>query len=234
MIARIACALAEAPQPSADPSIPSLRRRIDDGSISNGQSRRSSRAAPREVLVEDFEAIFTHDWDRLRTVGRNMQHPRGVGESRPSRPAAASRTRRSTSGSQRCTLLVRIRSDSGSGSGKTRQCETPSGPPQAWLTIVGVSPTVRQRSTRDLEEDPVVYVPWPPSDASSAAHGEESPRRSLAQPRFDIHVGIDQLAQRGDVDLAAGLQFHVAHAFAASFQKTRVVLQAPHRGKSRR
>jgi putative ABC transport system permease protein len=38
---------------------------------------------------------------------------------------------------------------------------TISGTPAAALTIVGVSQTIRQRSTRELEPDPVVYVPRP-------------------------------------------------------------------------
>jgi putative ABC transport system permease protein len=38
---------------------------------------------------------------------------------------------------------------------------TISGTPAAALTIVGVSQTIRQRNTRELESDPVVYVPRP-------------------------------------------------------------------------
>ena len=38
---------------------------------------------------------------------------------------------------------------------------TVSGTPASALTIVGVSQTIRQRNTRELEADPVVYVPRP-------------------------------------------------------------------------
>jgi predicted permease len=38
---------------------------------------------------------------------------------------------------------------------------TVSGTPSSALTIVGVSQTIRQRNTRELEPDPVVYVPRP-------------------------------------------------------------------------
>ena len=38
---------------------------------------------------------------------------------------------------------------------------TSSGTPASALTIVGVSQTIRQRNTRELEADPVVYVPRP-------------------------------------------------------------------------
>lgn len=35
-----------------------------------------------------------------------------------------------------------------------------AGPEPAWITIVGVSPTVRQRNLREPDPDPVVYVPY--------------------------------------------------------------------------
>ena len=38
---------------------------------------------------------------------------------------------------------------------------TVSGTPASALTIVGVSQTIRQRNTREIEADPVVYVPRP-------------------------------------------------------------------------
>ena len=38
---------------------------------------------------------------------------------------------------------------------------TVSGTPASALTIVGVSQTIRQRNTREVEADPVVYVPRP-------------------------------------------------------------------------
>jgi len=44
---------------------------------------------------------------------------------------------------------------------QTPSLRTVAGAPAAVLTIVGVSQTIRQRSTRDLEPDPVVYVPRP-------------------------------------------------------------------------
>jgi predicted permease len=37
--------------------------------------------------------------------------------------------------------------------------DPPSGPPPAWATIVGVSPTIRQRNIREPDPDAVVYVP---------------------------------------------------------------------------
>jgi putative ABC transport system permease protein len=37
--------------------------------------------------------------------------------------------------------------------------ETPTGPQTGWATIIGVSPTVRQRDRQDVEDDPVVYLP---------------------------------------------------------------------------
>ena len=47
---------------------------------------------------------------------------------------------------------------------------TPPGTPEpTWLTIVGVSPDIRQRALQDPEPDPVVYVP----------HRIESPRYSI-------------------------------------------------------
>jgi putative ABC transport system permease protein len=38
--------------------------------------------------------------------------------------------------------------------------DPPAGPEPAWITIVGVSPTVRQRNIREPDPDPVVYVPY--------------------------------------------------------------------------
>jgi putative ABC transport system permease protein len=43
---------------------------------------------------------------------------------------------------------------------RIRLIPDPPAGPAPWLTIVGVSPTVRQRSIRDAEPDPVVYVPY--------------------------------------------------------------------------
>jgi putative ABC transport system permease protein len=40
------------------------------------------------------------------------------------------------------------------------RADPPTGPEPAWITIVGVSPTVRQRNARELDPDPVVYVPY--------------------------------------------------------------------------
>ena len=46
-----------------------------------------------------------------------------------------------------------------------------------WITIVGVTPTVRQRNLREPEPDPVVYVPYRLAPAPSMTllvrtHGE--------------------------------------------------------------
>ncbi|MGE5838149.1 MAG: FtsX-like permease family protein [Acidobacteriota bacterium] len=38
--------------------------------------------------------------------------------------------------------------------------DQPTGPLAAWITVVGVSPTVRQRNLREVDPDPVVYVPY--------------------------------------------------------------------------
>jgi len=46
---------------------------------------------------------------------------------------------------------------------------TSSGTPASALTIVGLSQTVRQRNTRELEPDPVVYVPRPAVAQSNRA-----------------------------------------------------------------
>ena len=46
---------------------------------------------------------------------------------------------------------------------------TISGTPASALTIVGVSQTIRQRNTRELEPDPVVYVPRPAVAQSNRA-----------------------------------------------------------------
>jgi putative ABC transport system permease protein len=38
--------------------------------------------------------------------------------------------------------------------------DAPASTPSAWITIVGISPTVRQRNLREVDPDPVVYVPY--------------------------------------------------------------------------
>jgi predicted permease len=38
--------------------------------------------------------------------------------------------------------------------------DPPTGPEPSWITIVGVSPTVRQRNLREPDPDPVIYVPY--------------------------------------------------------------------------
>ena len=58
---------------------------------------------------------------------------------------------------------------------------TTSGAPDSPLTIVGVSPTIRQSSTRDIEPDPVVYVPRPAVAQSNRATLMVRPRRSAAE-----------------------------------------------------
>ena len=49
----------------------------------------------------------------------------------------------------------------------------PGSPETTWLTIVGVSPDIRQRALQDPEPDPVVYVP----------HRTDSPRASVLNLR---------------------------------------------------
>ena len=55
--------------------------------------------------------------------------------------------------------------------------DPPAGPDPAWITIVGVSPTVRQRNIRESDPDPLVYVPYRLAPAPSMTllvrtHGE--------------------------------------------------------------
>jgi putative ABC transport system permease protein len=45
--------------------------------------------------------------------------------------------------------------------------DPPAGPDPAWITIVGVSPTIRQRNLREADPDPVVYVPYRSTAAPS-------------------------------------------------------------------
>jgi predicted permease len=47
--------------------------------------------------------------------------------------------------------------------------DPPSGSEPAWITIVGVAPTVRQRHLREPDPDPVVYVPYRVAPAPSMA-----------------------------------------------------------------
>ena len=47
-----------------------------------------------------------------------------------------------------------------------------------------------------------------------------------AEAHLDIQVrGVDQIAKRPGVELAARVQFHMPHAFAASLQEARGVLE---------
>jgi putative ABC transport system permease protein len=45
--------------------------------------------------------------------------------------------------------------------------DPPAGSEPAWITIVGVSPTIRQRNLREPDPDPVVYVPYRFAPAAS-------------------------------------------------------------------
>ena len=45
--------------------------------------------------------------------------------------------------------------------GRRIRLRWPGGPPEPWLTIVGLGPTIRQRAT-EPDPDPVVYVPYRP------------------------------------------------------------------------
>ena len=65
-------------------------------------------------------------------------------------------------------------------------------------------------------------------DARPGGGGTHYLRRSAlgTEAGLDIHVGgVDQVAEGGGVRLAARLQFHVPHAFAAALQQASGVLE---------
>jgi putative ABC transport system permease protein len=60
-----------------------------------------------------------------------------------------------------------------------------------WLTIVGVSPTVRQRNTRDLDPDAVVYVPYrfsPDQSMILLVRTDGDPATATSLVREDVRV----------------------------------------------
>ena len=91
-----------------------------------------------------------------------------------------------------------------------------------WITIVGVSPTVRQRNLREPDPDPVVYVPYRMAPASSMVllvrtPGEPSAMTSTLReevraldpdlPLFGIATMDQTLAQRRWFDRVFGTMF---------------------------
>jgi predicted permease len=87
----------------------------------------------------------------------------------------------------------------------------PAGPAPVWMTIVGTSPTVRQRFATESEPDPVVYLPLRSQSPASTAVLVRAQRdaaaltsllreevRAIDQdlPLFDIRTMDQQLAQQ--------------------------------------
>jgi predicted permease len=89
--------------------------------------------------------------------------------------------------------------------------EQPTGPDPAFFTIVGVSPTVRQRAVQEPDPDPVVYLPYraqpssfmvmivrtlgPPAQMTAALR-EEVRALDPDLPLFGIRTMDEQLAQQ--------------------------------------
>ena len=105
--------------------------------------------------------------------------------------------------------------------------DSPSGTNSPWITIVGVSPTIRQRHLREADPDPVVYVPYRFAPAPSMAvvvrtPGEPSAMTRTLQeavrvldpdlPLFGIATLDQTIAQRRWFDRVFGTMFA---AFAA-------------------
>jgi putative ABC transport system permease protein len=105
--------------------------------------------------------------------------------------------------------------------------DPPTGVGPPWITIIGVSPTIRQRHLRELDPDPVVYVPYRLAPAPSMVlivrtPGEPSALTSILReevrvldpdlPLFGIAAMDQTLAQRRWFDRVFGTMFA---AFAA-------------------
>jgi putative ABC transport system permease protein len=89
---------------------------------------------------------------------------------------------------------------------------TPTAPSSGWSTIVGISPTVRQRNARELDADPVVYVPRQLTSQGNRAtllvRSQLDPATTTAllrdeirlldpdMPLFNIHTMAEGLAQQ--------------------------------------
>jgi putative ABC transport system permease protein len=88
---------------------------------------------------------------------------------------------------------------------------TGTGTAPAWMTIVGVSPTIRQRNVQEADADPVVYQPLraqPPAFASLIVRAQNDPARLTPLlreevraidpdlPLFGISTFDEQLAQQ--------------------------------------
>jgi putative ABC transport system permease protein len=107
-------------------------------------------------------------------------------------------------------------------------------PEPTWLTIVGISPTVRQRNFQDPDPDPVVYVPYRANptpfmsliirtsgDPTSVTPALRDEVRALDAdlPLFGIHTMDEQLAQ-------ARWPFRVFGSMFAIFAAIALVLSA--------
>ena len=100
---------------------------------------------------------------------------------------------------------------------------TPAGAPAAWLTIVGVVPSVRQRNVREMDEDPVVYVPRQAMGAGNRAtllvRTRSDPGKITAllreeiraldpdMPLFNIRTMTEDLTQQRSSSLVVGATF---------------------------
>jgi putative ABC transport system permease protein len=100
---------------------------------------------------------------------------------------------------------------------------TPTGPSSGWFTIVGVSPTVRQRNARELDADPVVYLPRQLTSQGNRAtllvRSRLDPAKTTAllrdeirlldpdMPLFNIHTMAEGLAQQRWSLVIAGTTF---------------------------
>lgn len=100
--------------------------------------------------------------------------------------------------------------------------DPPTGVEPPWITIIGVSPTIRQRHLREPDPDPVVYVPYRLAPAPSMVllvrtPGEPSAMTSMLReevraldpdlPLFGIATMDQTLAQRRWFDRVFGTMF---------------------------
>ncbi len=110
---------------------------------------------------------------------------RGVeraGSARPRVPGhrtdcRARRTSSSTSASRRASFPAKTRWDGACGSSRAiRRRASPASP---WRTIVGISPSIRHAETRQVETDPVIYLP----------HREDAPPAAALIVRSPLPAG---------------------------------------------
>ena len=96
-------------------------------------------------------------------------------------------------GLRRCTLPVSIRSVTAFSFRRIPRFARAPGPRASALTIVGLSQTIRQRNTRELEPDPVVYVPRPAVAHSNRATLLVRTARSQAETTVMLREEIGAL-----------------------------------------